>query len=87
MRSWLFRLLFPKHDAAKPLEDLRREYERKCSTLQRSPLDESAWVRKFVALDADYRALEKEVAELRVHNWALTRQLEALLNLGTGDKT
>ena len=81
MRSWLFRLLFPKHDAAKPLEDLRREYERKCSTLQRSPLDESAWVRKFVALDADYRALEKEAAELRVENWSLKMQLRKLLSI------
>ena len=80
MRRLLFRLLFPKHDAAKPLEELRREYERKCSTLQRSPLDESAWVRKFVALDADYRALEKEAAELKVANWTLTRTLQKLVS-------
>jgi hypothetical protein len=78
MKRWLFRLLFPKHDAAKPLDKLRREYERKMSTLQRSPLDESMWVRKFVALDGDYKALEKEVSELRVRNMYLSMRVKEL---------
>jgi len=86
MKDRLFRLLYPKHDAAKDLEAVRLEYQRKCSTLQRSPLDESVWMRKFVtldadyqALDADYQALEKEVVELRMQNLVLWRQINALL--------
>ena len=78
MKRWLFRLLFPKHDAAKGLDDLRREYERKFSTLKRSPLDESVWVRKFATLDADYEKLEKEVDELRVENFGLKAALKFL---------
>jgi hypothetical protein len=78
MKKWLFRILFPNYDAAKPLEDLRREYGRKFRTLQRSPLDENEWVSKFVALDRDYTALEKEVAELRVENGCLKRDIRQL---------
>jgi hypothetical protein len=82
MKNWLFRLLFPKHDAAKPLEDLRREYERKCSTLQRSPLDESVWVRKFTALDADYAELVKECQDLRAENQRMKTTLYGVYDLG-----
>jgi hypothetical protein len=77
-KGWLFRLLFPKHDAAKGLEELRREYERKFSTWQRSPLDESKWVARFVALDADYKALENDNVELRVKNMYLTMRINEL---------
>jgi len=78
MRTWLFRLLFPKHDAAKALDDLRREYARKFATMQRSPLDESKWVSSFVALDGDYKALEKEMSELRVRNMYLEIRVKEL---------
>jgi SepF-like predicted cell division protein (DUF552 family) len=81
MRRWLFRLLFPRHDAAKDLEQLRREYERKCSTLRRSPLDESVWVSKFTALERDYAALEKVVAELREENWNMNWQIMNSINV------
>jgi len=78
MRSWLFRLLFPKHDAAKSLEELKLEYKRKFSTWQRSPLDESVWVRKFVALDADYAELVKDLQDARERNIYLTRRVKEL---------
>jgi hypothetical protein len=76
MKSWIFRLLFPnvhailKHHEAH-VESLTRYYQKALSSLQRSPLDESQWVSKFVALDRDYMALEKEVTELRVENIGL----------------
>ena len=66
-------------DAAKALEDLRREYARKCSTLRRSPLDESVWVRKFAELDADYAKLVKEYQALRVENQALHEYIQKLI--------
>jgi hypothetical protein len=85
MRSWLFHKLFPRQRAllmyaAKIAAEgeLGREYRKKFATLQRSPLDESQWVSKFVALDRDYTALEKEVAELRVENWCLKRDIRKL---------
>jgi erythromycin esterase-like protein len=80
MRAWLFRLLSPKHDAAQPLAELRREYERKWSTLQRSPLDESVWARKFAVLDADYANLVKDTQDVRDENVMLKRTLAKLLS-------
>jgi cell division protein FtsB len=79
----LFRLLFPKQYTAlryaqNRLAVIESEFQRKFSSFQRSPLDESQWVSKFVALDRDYMALEKEVAELRVENWCLKRDIRKL---------
>ena len=48
------------------------------STLQRSPLDESVWVRKFSALDGDYKALEKEASDLRIRNLYLELRVKEL---------
>lgn len=85
MKSWLFRLLFPvqralmwdaaRESAKQSLGDL---YERKFQTMQRSPLDESEWVRKFATLDADYEKLEKEAADARIENLYLKMQLRKL---------
>lgn len=87
-KSWLFHQLFPQQramimHAAKALaeSELGREYRKKILTLQRSPLDESEWVRKFVTLDADYYKLEKEVGELRLENWTLKNQLRKLVGV------
>ena len=73
MKDWLFRTLFPEKALALTysstrLEHLRSELIRKFSSCMRSPLDESQWVNKFVTLDADYMALEKEAAKLRISN-------------------
>lgn len=83
--GWIFQILFPKQRAvimraAKHCaeQELGREYRRKFTTLQRSPLDESEWVRKFVALDADYEKLEKEAAELRIENIYLNVRIKKL---------
>jgi hypothetical protein len=83
MKSWLFRWLFPWERCAmlsQAREEMALKYEQKFRTLQRSPLDESVWVRKFAALDSDYAALEKEIGELRVENWSLKLQLRKLLS-------
>jgi hypothetical protein len=77
--SRLFRLLFPKqHAALADRAELERAWRVRFSTLQRSPLDESRWVSKFVALDGDYKALEQEVSELRVENLGLKAALKIL---------
>lgn len=86
MKNWMFRYLFPEQYrrmryAETRLSVIEREFARKFSTFQRSPLDESAWVSRFTALDADYQALEKEMTELRVTNIALRHQLQALVSL------
>jgi hypothetical protein len=85
MNSWLFRLMFPRQralmwDAARQnaKQELGALYEKKFSTLQRSPIDESKWVARFVALDEDYEALEKETAEARIENAYLKMQLRKL---------
>lgn len=85
VKSWLFQKLFPQQramfvHAAKICAEaeLGLEYRKKFLTLQRSPLDESEWVRKFVTLDADYDKLEKEVGELRAENWYLKRRVREL---------
>jgi hypothetical protein len=83
--SLLFRLLFPKQYAdlqyaENRLASLRSEFIRKFSSFQRSPLDESVWVRKFAALDADYAALDKEAGALRADNLRLKLQLHKLVS-------
>lgn len=86
MKNWLFRYLFPEQHrrmvyAETRLEFLKGDFTRKFASYQRSPLDESQWVSRFIALDADYKALEQEMTELRVANTALRRQLQALVSL------
>lgn len=88
VKSWLFQKLFPQQraiimHAAKVCAEaeLGREYRKKFTTLQRSPLDESEWVRKFTTLDADYDKLEKEVGELRLENYTLNIRLRKLVGL------
>jgi hypothetical protein len=85
MKSWLFRLMFPKQranifSAAKRFaaQELESEYRKKFMSMQRSPLDESRWVTKFVSLDRDYQALENEVSALRVDNLYLRRRVKEL---------
>jgi len=89
MRSWLFNLLFPRQrammfHAAKIVAEaeIGREFRKKMSTMFRSPLDESTWIRKFVTLDADYDALEKEVGELRLENLGLKQTVKILQGSG-----
>jgi len=82
MKDWLFRTLFPEKALAltyysSRLENLRSELIRKFSSCTRSPLDESQWVNKFVTLDADYKTLEKEMAELRISNTYLKSLLRS----------
>jgi predicted nuclease with TOPRIM domain len=75
-------LLFPKHDYAKDIVDLRREYEQKMrSAWKTSALDDSVWVRKFAELDSDYERLVKDVQSLRDENAMLREQLHKLLLL------
>ena len=86
MRDWLFRMMFPDQYrrmlyAENRLNALKSEFFRKFASFQRSPLDESQWVSRFTALDADYKALEQEMTELRVANITLRRQLQALTDL------
>jgi len=85
MKSWLFRLLYPTQralmwDAARQtaMQELEALYRQKFRTLQRSPLDESVWVRKFATLDADYTKLEKEAVDARIENLYLKMQLRKL---------
>lgn len=83
--NWLFNILF--HDVWENLkagarhraeQTIAQEYRRKFSTLQSSPLDESKWVARFVALDGDYMALEKEASELRIRNLYLSLRVKEL---------
>lgn len=81
--SLLFRLLFPRKYTAlqyaqNRLAVIESEFQRKFSSFQRSPLDESVWVRKFAALDSDYTALEKEMNMLRVDNFGLRAALKIM---------
>jgi hypothetical protein len=79
MKDWLFRKLFPEQYARSAYLDFELSRAQvKFSTLQRSPLDESEWVRKFVALDGDYMALEKEASELRIRNLYLSLRVKEL---------
>lgn len=87
-KSWLFHKLFPQQRAmimyaAKICAEaeLGREYRKKFTTFQRSPLDENEWVRKFVTLDADYAKLEIEIGELRLENVHLKTQLRKLVGV------
>lgn len=88
MKNWIFRYLFPEQramifDAAKQFAEqaIGSEYRRKMMSLQRSPLDESEWVRKFIVLDADYAKLEKEMADVRIENSYLKMQLRLVAPL------
>ena len=85
IESWLFHLLFPKQramimHAAKVCAEAEvgREYRKMLYSMQRSPLDESAWVRKFATLDADYDKLEQEASKLRTENSGLKAALKIL---------
>jgi hypothetical protein len=80
MKGWLFRLLFPELntcllDAAEREERLKSEYAKKFASFQRSPLDESKWVAKFVDLDAEYKLALKDIAELKAENRRLKIRL------------
>jgi hypothetical protein len=86
MKDLIFRLLFPKQrammfEAARRFAyvELGRDYRRKLMSLQRSPLDESVWVRKFVALDSDYAALVCDMVILRDRNTYLEQRVKELL--------
>lgn len=88
IESWLFRWLFPKQRAmimhaakSRAEQDLKHLYEKKFRSLQRSPLDESVWVRKFTTLDADYAKLEKEATDTRIENRYLRMKLRKLEDL------
>jgi hypothetical protein len=83
--SWLFHRLFPKQRAvifyaAKVCAEAEvgRKYRKMLYSMQRSPLDESVWVRKFVTLDADYDKLEQETSKLRTENLGLKTSLAIL---------
>jgi hypothetical protein len=78
MKKWLFRILFPQLRRCETVRGSTARVWAKFRTLQRPPLDENEWVSKFVALDRDYTALEKEVAELRVENRCLKRDIRQL---------
>jgi hypothetical protein len=85
MRDLIFKLLFRAQWAnmlagAKrhAEQELGSELRRKYISMQRSPLDESNWVRMFVALDGDYMALEKETSELRIRNLYLSLRVKEL---------
>lgn len=68
--------------AMKTLENVGRLHAHQISTLMRTPQPDTPWMDKFLALDKDYMALEKELQAARVEafakdvEWKMQEQLK-----------
>jgi len=79
MRARLHKFLFPaEHAQLRDITEVERHYRSLVSTLFRTPQKESEWIQRFVDLDYDYRALEKQHQDQNIENMTLERENRAM---------
>lgn len=79
MKAQLHKFLFPvEHAQLRDIDDVERHYRALVGTLFRTPQKESEWMQRFVDLDYDYRALEKQHVDQNIENMTLARENRAL---------
>jgi hypothetical protein len=67
--------------AKENLRDIDARYTRKVSSLWRTPHVDSPWMDKFLTLEKEYMALEKELSEARLSAALAHRQVRLLLDV------
>jgi hypothetical protein len=82
IRELIFQTFFPtEYLEWKYRYNHTRNYDMLVSTLIRSHPEEKEWSSRFVALENDYKALERECADLRVKNVELVIEKRTLAEM------
>jgi hypothetical protein len=82
VKEFLFKTLFPfeYREWKYRYNHTQTNYDMLVSTLIRSNPENSEWSSRFVALEKDYQALEKEVSEVYLDLFHARRQVRKLLD-------